>query len=89
MRGGQAISSEDLAVGARLAAARHGAGLSQAGAARELGFAQSRIAKLEIGTRRLLFSEAVALARLYRVGLDDFVPVDPSPVDGEGHRLSR
>lgn len=74
MRGGSAVSEEDLEVGTLLAAARHRAGLSQAAAAAMLGFAQSRIAKLEIGTRRLLFSEAVDLARLYGVELDAFVP---------------
>lgn len=74
MRGGEPVSAEDLAVGRRLAAARSAAGLSQAEAARRLGFAQSRIGKLEIGTRRLLFSEAIDLAELYGVGISDFVP---------------
>jgi hypothetical protein len=39
-----------------------------------MGFAQSRVAKIEIGTRRLLFSEAIAFAQLYKVPLTAFVP---------------
>jgi transcriptional regulator with XRE-family HTH domain len=74
VRGGMRVSEEDLAVGRRLAAARNEASLSQAEVARRLGFAQSRIAKLEIGTRRLLFSEALSLAELYDVTLSAFVP---------------
>ena len=74
MRGGLRVSDEDLAVGRCLAAARNEAGLSQVEVARRLGFAQSRIAKLEIGTRRLLFSEAIALAEMYGVSLSAFVP---------------
>lgn len=52
-----------------MAAMRREAGLSQAEAARRLGFAQSRIAKLETGTRRLLFSEAIAIVALYGTSL--------------------
>jgi HTH-type transcriptional regulator/antitoxin HipB len=74
MRRGALVSEEDLAVGRLLAAARSKAGLTQAEAAARLGFAQSRIAKLEIGTRRLLFSEAVDLAGLYAVDISAFVP---------------
>ncbi len=69
MRGGKPVSEEDLAVGRRLAAIRSDVGLSQTEVARQLGFAQSRIAKLETGTRRLLFSDAVAITDLYGVGL--------------------
>ena len=47
MRGGERVSDEDLAVGRRLARARVAAGLTQTEAAKRLGFAQSRIAKLE------------------------------------------
>lgn len=68
------MNPQDQAVGERLAAARRVAGLSQAMAATRLGTAQSRIAKLETGARRLLFSEAVDLARLYGVPIEDFVP---------------
>lgn len=74
MRGGEAVTEHDRLVGRRLAAVRTKAGLSQTEVARRMGFAQSRIAKLEIGTRRLLFSEAIAFAQLYKVSLSDFVP---------------
>lgn len=80
MRDGQPVSDEDLAIGACLAAARISAGLSQRQAAARLSspggpeLPQSRIGKLETGARRLLFSEAVAFARLYGVTLDDLVP---------------
>ena len=73
MRDGQRVSDLDLAVGRRLAAMRNEAGLTQVEVGRRLGFAQSRIAKLEIGTRRLLFSEAIAIAELYGVTLSAFV----------------
>jgi transcriptional regulator with XRE-family HTH domain len=66
-------TEEDVAVGRRLAEARHGAGLSQAEVGRRLGIPQSRIAKLEIGTRRLLWSEGVELAGLYDVQLQAFL----------------
>jgi transcriptional regulator with XRE-family HTH domain len=79
LRAGQAVAEEDLAVGRRLARARHEIGLSQTDVGRRLGVAQSRIAKLEIGTRRLLFSEAVALATLYAVELGAFA--DNAPVE--------
>jgi transcriptional regulator with XRE-family HTH domain len=74
LRGGETVSEHDLAVGRRLAEARGKAGLSQTEVARRMGFAQSRVAKIEIGTRRLLFSEAIAFAQLYKVPLTDFVP---------------
>jgi hypothetical protein len=45
--------------------------------------AQSRIAKLEIGTRRLLWSEGVQLAQLYKVKLQAFL-VDVPEVGGGG-----
>ena len=61
-------------VGARLAAARREARLSQVDLAHELGAAQSRIAKLELGHRRLLYSEAIVLARLIGVPLEAFDP---------------
>lgn len=69
MRGGKPVSEEDLAVGRRLASIRADVGLSQTDVARRLGFAQSRIAKLETGTRRLLFSDAIAITGLYGIGL--------------------
>jgi transcriptional regulator with XRE-family HTH domain len=76
-------NDEDVAVGRRLAEARLRAGLTQAEAGRRLGMAQSRIAKLEIGTRRLLWSEGVQLAQLYKVKLQAFL-VDVPEVGGGG-----
>lgn len=87
MRRGQMASEEDIAVGRRLAEARHAAGLTQAEVGRQLGIAQSRIAKLEIGTRRLLFSEALEFATLYKVKLAAFVAEVPEK--GEGPAESR
>lgn len=82
MRDGQPVSQEDLAVGRRLAAIRSEVGLSQAEVARRLGFAQSRIAKLETGTRRLLFSDAVAITDLYGVDLSALLEHPPAePLD--------
>ena len=74
MRGGETVSEHDRQVGRRLAAARATSGLSQTEVARRMGFAQSRVAKLEIGTRRLLFSEAIGFADLYGISLSDLVP---------------
>jgi transcriptional regulator with XRE-family HTH domain len=78
VRGGQPVSDEDRSVGALLSAARRATDLTQAEVARRLGVAQSRIAKLEVGSRRLLFSEAVSLADLYGVPITSFVPRDPT-----------
>lgn len=74
MRGGEIVSEHDRLVGRRLAAARAKVGLSQTEVARRMGFAQSRVAKLEIGTRRLLFSEAIGFADLYGIALSDLAP---------------
>jgi hypothetical protein len=46
-----------------------------------MGFAQSRVGKLEIGTRRLLFSEAIGFAQLYEVTLSDLAPRDQTSAD--------
>jgi transcriptional regulator with XRE-family HTH domain len=74
VRGGETVSEHDRQVGRRLAAARAKAGLSQTEVARRMGFAQSRVAKLEIGTRRLLFSEAIGFADLYGISLGELIP---------------
>ena len=69
-------------VGRNLAAAREAAGMSQAEAARHLGVPQSRIGKLELGLRSLMFVEGLRLARLYRISaasLDDGMPEDLTP----------
>lgn len=74
MRGGKTVSEHDQQVGRLLAEARKKSGLSQVEAARRMGFAQSRVAKLEIGTRRLLFSEAIGFALIYDIALSDLAP---------------
>jgi transcriptional regulator with XRE-family HTH domain len=66
--------SADEIIGRLLGDAREDAGLPQSAAARTLGAAQSRIAKLELGRRRLLFAEAVLLAQLYGVEISRFDP---------------
>jgi transcriptional regulator with XRE-family HTH domain len=83
LRGGKAIVEEDLVIGRRVAEARREAGLSQAEVARRLGLAQSRIAKIEIGSRRLLFTEAIEFATLYRVDLAAFA-ADLTATRGSG-----
>ena len=59
-------------VGARLAAARRAAGLSQTDVGRLLGIPQSRVAKLEAGDRRLQYLEAFEYAELYGVVVEAF-----------------
>lgn len=61
-------------VGQLLGDAREAAGLPQSHVARLMGVPQSRIAKLELGRRRLLFIEAVQLAKLYGVPASRFDP---------------
>ena len=73
------------AIGRLLGDAREAAGLPQTYAARALGLTQSRVARLELGRRRLLFWEAVAFAALYRVPITTF---DPSRY-GAGERSGR
>ncbi len=72
--------SPDAVVGRELGDARQASGLSQAEVARRLGVAQSRIAKLELGRRRLLFLEALAFADMYEVPLKAFDPRDAAPI---------
>ncbi len=76
-------------IGRLLGDAREDAGLSQTAAARALGVAQSRIAKLELGRRQLLFAEAVLLAALYGVSLERLDPRknSPRPVAGRRRRI--
>ena len=73
------------AVGRLLGDAREKARLPQSEVARRLGIAQSRIARLELGKRRLLYWEAVAMAQLYGVDISAFDPRGRDP--GETTRL--
>lgn len=60
------------AIAARLVACRKEAGLSQQAVAERLGRPQSWLGKLETGRRSLLYSEAVALAAIYKVDTSTF-----------------
>lgn len=57
----------------RLRSARVSAGLSQAEAARRLGWAQSVVSKCEAGERRVDVVELAQLARVYGKRVEDFV----------------
>lgn len=63
-------------LGSRLAAAREKAGLTQLAAAKMMGIPQSRIAKVELGTRQLGFLEGLRLAEVYGI---DCRHLDPRP----------
>lgn len=73
-------------VGQLLGDAREDAGLPQSAAGRALGVPQSRIAKLELGRRQLLFLEAVVLADLYGVELERLDPRTHQPRPRTGRR---
>jgi transcriptional regulator with XRE-family HTH domain len=66
-------------IGALLGDAREDAGLPQSAVAKALGVPQSRIAKLELGRRQLLFAEAALLADLYGVSTTHFDPRTNEP----------
>lgn len=61
------------AIAIRLAEVREARGFTQAEVAKAYGRPQSWIAKLETGTRRLLFDEGAFLAFYYRVPTDMFL----------------
>ena len=73
-------------VGQLLGDAREDAGLPQSAAARHLGVPQSRIAKIELGRRQLLFLEAVLLADLYGITLNRIDPRLRTPREHRGRR---
>lgn len=73
--------TEDEEIGARVAACRELAGISQAKvaamlSARGLGIAQSAIAKIELGKRSLRASEMVPLAEVLGAHPLDFLSTD-------------
>lgn len=71
-------TSAARSVGRLLAAARIRAGLTQTETARALDVPQSRIAKLEVGLRQLLFTEAVRLSELYGIDMAELNPNKPA-----------
>ena len=60
-------------LGARLAAARHAAGLSQRQVAAALGIHQPSIVVIENGKRAVTALELAGMARLYRVSTDELL----------------
>lgn len=58
-------------LGRILGDARERAGFSQASAARALGMVQSTLAAIETGDRRLLFTDAIKVASLYRIPMSE------------------
>ena len=72
-------------LGARLAAARHAAGLSQRQVADKLGVHHPTIVWIEQGTRKLSFLEAVQLADIYGIDitalLETAAPFQGTPRD--------
>ena len=60
-------------LGARLAAARHAAGLSQRDVAAALGIHQPSIVVIENGKRAVTALELAGMARLYRVSTDELL----------------
>jgi hypothetical protein len=79
----------DVVIGRLLGDAREDSGLPQSAAARVLGVAQSRIAKLELGRARLLFVEAAVLAQLYDIPIERLDPrrFQPRPRAGRRKRV--
>ena len=77
-------------LGARLAAARHAAGLSQRQVAAALGCHHPTIVWMEHGTRTVSFLEAVQLTRLYGIDITallETVSQSQGTSDGPGARL--
>ena len=76
-------------IGLLLGDAREEAGLPQSVAAKALDGPQSRIAKLELGTRQLQFLEAVVLSDLYGIALERLDPRRNGTRgrDGRRHRV--
>jgi hypothetical protein len=64
-------------IGRLVAEARRARELSQAQVGRLLGWPQSRVANVELGRRRLLFIEALLLARVLDVPMSAFQPALP------------
>jgi transcriptional regulator with XRE-family HTH domain len=83
------VSETEAAIGRLVGDARERSELSQQDAARALGVHQSRLAKIESGARRLLFSEALDLARLFCCTTADFDPSLRESIPRRGVRRRR
>lgn len=69
-------------LGARLAAARHAAGLSQRDAQRYTGIDQATISRMEHGTQEPSALEVWRLAALYKVSVGLLLPVPSNDTAG-------
>jgi transcriptional regulator with XRE-family HTH domain len=76
----------DLAIGERLALLRRRARLRQADVAKAMEWSQSRVAKHEIGARRLALRDGIALAKLYGVTLNELDPAAELDTGGSTRR---
>jgi transcriptional regulator with XRE-family HTH domain len=72
--GSMPVGELDIRIGTLVGDARQAAGLPQGEVARRLGVSQSRVARWELGERRLSFGDALALAQLYGVSVASFDP---------------
>jgi transcriptional regulator with XRE-family HTH domain len=63
-----------LEFGARVKASRLDLGLRQEAVAEHLSLSRTSVSNIEAGRQRLLLHQAVALAELFSVRLDDLVP---------------
>jgi transcriptional regulator with XRE-family HTH domain len=64
----------DQAVGARIRAAREGAGLTQEDLARALGVTPGQVSHMELGRRAVMLHQLPAIARALGVGPADLLP---------------
>ena len=81
-----------LQTGRRLAALRLEAGISQAALGKAIGRPQNAIAHLENGETRLLFSQAIEIARILRIDvrlLDPAIALPRRQRDAAPYRLGR
>jgi transcriptional regulator with XRE-family HTH domain len=63
-----------LEFGARVRTLRLGLGLHQEAVAEHLNLSRTSVSNIEAGRQRLLLHQAVALAELFSVHLDDLIP---------------
>ena len=87
--GGNAFNprASEQAIGTRLAVIRRHAHMTQADVAKVLSYSQSRVDKVEHGSRRLTLTDAIELAGLYGVSILDLL--DPADWGPRPHRRRR